>query len=315
MNKFSFIIPCYNEENDIGITVQACFDQIFDGDYEIIIINDGSKDNSLQVIQRYSEINDKIKVLSYEGNRGVSYARNKGILHANGDVLIFLNADEHPETLFLKKLKDHFMNGADYVFPKSQVENCQSGYGLFRDAYRKYNYQEKRKVMWSQGFACRKEIIVQVGMFNEKYPGCGGEDWDIVSKIDKLSMCRLVDNTIEVKHVVPSNLKGVIWHMYNRGRGTAYNQLIYSNKDPRIILLFKTLRILYSILVLFLSRGILLLYYFIHCTKLMKQSYGMAKMVNKQEKSFTIFICMIINNIIRSFGYNSTILRRIMNGR
>lgn len=307
VEKFSFIIPCYNEEKDIETTIQACINQKYNGKYEIIIINDGSSDNSLNVIKNYiRKDEEKIRLYSYDNNQGVSYARNMGIRNAQGDVLIFINADERPEELFLKKMKEHFSNGADYIFPKSQVENCETGYGLYRDAYRKYNYTNKKKVMWSQGFACRKFIIEKVEMFNTKYPGCGGEDWDIVAKIDMLSMCRVVDNKIEVKHVVPNDIKGIMWHMYNRGRGTAYNQLIYDKKTPQKILGPLVLKCIFYVLLLFITRGTFLLFYVLYCVEWLNEAFEMAKVINKKRCIGTIFGLSIIDKLLRKIGYLCT---------
>ena len=89
--KLSFIIPCYNESKDIAdnvLTVKKYLDdkQI---DYELILVNDGSKDNTKEVIE---SIPDVIP-LSYEPNRGKGGAVKEGILRATGDYVLFMDAD------------------------------------------------------------------------------------------------------------------------------------------------------------------------------------------------------------------------------
>ena len=91
LKKFSIIIPVYNAENVISTTLQSVINQYnYYKEYEIIIINDGSIDNSKRVINDVIEKNKKtnisIKVFDTE-NQGVSCARNLGIEKANGDYI------------------------------------------------------------------------------------------------------------------------------------------------------------------------------------------------------------------------------------
>jgi len=90
MPKISVIIPAYNAEKTIRETIESVCKQTF-SDFELIIINDGSKDKTLEIAQ---SIKDKrIKVFCYE-NRGLSTARNRGISKANGEYIAFLDADD-----------------------------------------------------------------------------------------------------------------------------------------------------------------------------------------------------------------------------
>jgi glycosyltransferase involved in cell wall biosynthesis len=96
----SVIIPLYNKEDLIKSTIESALNQTYTN-YEIIIINDGSTDNSLEIIK---EINDKrIRVISQE-NQGVSVARNNGIQQAKGDLIAFLDADDVWDKTFLETI-------------------------------------------------------------------------------------------------------------------------------------------------------------------------------------------------------------------
>lgn len=100
--RFSVIIPLYNKELYIKKTLKSVLNQTFQ-DFEIIIINDGSTDNS---VSKACEIIDSRITLINQKNSGVSIARNNGIKHANGDFLIFLDADD----VFLPNAFEHFSN-------------------------------------------------------------------------------------------------------------------------------------------------------------------------------------------------------------
>lgn len=86
---FSIIITCYNYENYIGLSIESAIAQTYD-DVEIIVVNDGSTDNSLNVINRYS---DKIKCISTE-NCGFISACLTGLAASSGSYIIFLDADD-----------------------------------------------------------------------------------------------------------------------------------------------------------------------------------------------------------------------------
>lgn len=92
MTKVSIIIPIYNSEMYLDQCINSCVNQTIK-DIEIICINDGSTDNSQEIINRYAQKDTRIKAIIQQ-NQGVSIARNKGINKAIGDYLIFVDSDD-----------------------------------------------------------------------------------------------------------------------------------------------------------------------------------------------------------------------------
>lgn len=90
MKKVSVIIPCYNSEDTIKNTLQSVINQTYKS-IEIIVVDDGSKDNSKNIIK---EIKDNRINYHYQPNNGVSSARNKGINLTTGDYITFLDSDD-----------------------------------------------------------------------------------------------------------------------------------------------------------------------------------------------------------------------------
>ena len=88
----SVIIPVYNAQEGLSQCIDSLLDQTF-SDYEIIILNDGSTDNSLEVIQNYASKNDSIRVIDKE-NEGVAKTRNRGIVLAKGEYIVFIDNDD-----------------------------------------------------------------------------------------------------------------------------------------------------------------------------------------------------------------------------
>jgi len=101
---FSIIVPVYNVENYLKKCLDSIIQQVFD-DYEVILIDDGSNDNSLQICEIYASLNKRFKVLTQK-NTGVSGARNKGIFNALGKYMWFVDADDYIEENALQKLGD-----------------------------------------------------------------------------------------------------------------------------------------------------------------------------------------------------------------
>ena len=108
MPKFSIIIPVYNVEKYIKKCLDSVFEQSFK-DYEVIVVNDGTKDNSMDIVKKYdlTIVNQK--------NQGLSAARNAGLDKAKGQYILFLDSDDYIEKDLLKELNKSLENKPDVV--------------------------------------------------------------------------------------------------------------------------------------------------------------------------------------------------------
>ena len=105
----SIITPCYNGAKYISETIESVLSQTYK-DYEMIIVNDGSKDNSEEIINEYLKKDSRIKYIK-QANAGAAAARNNGIRNAEGQYIALLDADDVWHNDFLEKqikfLKDN----------------------------------------------------------------------------------------------------------------------------------------------------------------------------------------------------------------
>jgi glycosyltransferase involved in cell wall biosynthesis len=102
--KLSIVIPVYNVEKYISSCLDSVLDQDIDPkDYEIIVVNDGSTDSSLEIAQEYARTNDHIRVIDKD-NGGVGSARNLGMDCARGNYMYFIDPDDYIITNCLKEL-------------------------------------------------------------------------------------------------------------------------------------------------------------------------------------------------------------------
>lgn len=120
---FSIIIPIFNSEPYLKSCLNSIEKQSF-SDYEIICVDDGSTDTSLEIVKKFNKRNNKIKIKSIK-HKNAGVARNKGITEANGDYLIFLDADDYwptntLETIF-KEIQEN--NNPDILIFKAKEKN------------------------------------------------------------------------------------------------------------------------------------------------------------------------------------------------
>jgi glycosyltransferase involved in cell wall biosynthesis len=113
----SIIIPCYNASKYIENTLQSVVSQTY-LDWECIVINDGSKDNSLQLISNFINGNNKFKLIN-QTNKGLSVTRNLGIELAQGDYIYFLDADDKITSNCLHELTKHIDDETEIIVGKT----------------------------------------------------------------------------------------------------------------------------------------------------------------------------------------------------
>lgn len=110
--KFSIITVSYNSEKTIGQTIESVINQTYTN-FEYIIIDGLSSDNTLSIIDQYAQKDNRIKYLSEKDN-GIYEAMNKGIRKATGDVISLLNSDDYYENDALEKILPFIPNNTDY---------------------------------------------------------------------------------------------------------------------------------------------------------------------------------------------------------
>lgn len=102
---FSIIVPIYNVESYLDKCIQSVLSQTYQ-DFELILVDDGSKDSSGMICDRFAQQDARIKVI-HKQNAGVSVARNVGIEQAGGEYVCFIDSDDWIENDYLQKVNDN----------------------------------------------------------------------------------------------------------------------------------------------------------------------------------------------------------------
>lgn len=136
MPKVSIIMPVFNCEISIYKNIKSVLNQSFQ-DFELIIINDGSNDNSEKIIKSFS---DKRIIYTKTKNNGVSYARNIGLKYARGDYIVFLDGDDYSEYNMIESfIKNSLKYNFDLLICGYFSETVNGKCHKFSLPFKKYN--------------------------------------------------------------------------------------------------------------------------------------------------------------------------------
>jgi len=113
--EISIVIPAYNEEKRIEKTLKKVY-EYFKGkkvEFEIIVVDDGSNDKTVEIVEKFSSDRKKIRILKHEKNMGKGAAVKTGILNAKGELILFTDADLSTPIEEFEKLKKKIEKGYD----------------------------------------------------------------------------------------------------------------------------------------------------------------------------------------------------------
>lgn len=128
----SVIVPVYNAELFLDRCIMSITNQTY-RNFELILIDDGSEDNSLEICKKYKRIDNRIKVIA-KRNSGVSHTRNLGIKEANGEWIIFIDSDDFVSEIFFEEAMaictkcnlDIVIGGVNYICGKNRYVETNS---------------------------------------------------------------------------------------------------------------------------------------------------------------------------------------------
>ncbi len=166
----SVIIPCYNYGKYLAETIESVLVQSY-RDFEIIVVNDGSTDNSLEVACHFPTV----KILNQE-NAGLSAARNNGITVAQGDLIFPLDADDLLMEDCLKRCVDRMnKTGRDIVCPGLQEFEEKKNFQFSGGNFTLEGFKKANQIHASSLY--RKKMWEKLGGYDESMRE-GYEDWD-----------------------------------------------------------------------------------------------------------------------------------------
>ncbi len=168
--KFSVIIPVYNQAEYLHEAIESARDQTVP--CEIIVINDGSTDKSLEVARSYKEV----KVID-QVNKGLASARNTGIMNATGDYILPLDADDILlETCVEKMIKAAEETGSDVIAPSFRVFGIENADLVLAGLPTLQDFLIANRLPYFS--AIKRSLLLEIGGYNPRM-SLGYEDWDL----------------------------------------------------------------------------------------------------------------------------------------
>jgi len=174
--KVSIIIPCYNSAEFIQEAVESAINQTY-SNIEIIIVDDGSIDNTNEIIKSLANKYKQIIFLSNKENKGVVYSRNLAIDNSNGEYILPLDSDDIIDKTYVEKAVK-ILNGN----PEIGIVYCEADYIGAKTGQWNLREFNKKDFIFSNCIFCtslfRKESFYKAGKFKENMEK-GLEDWDL----------------------------------------------------------------------------------------------------------------------------------------
>lgn len=212
MPRVSVIIPVYNGELYLSETLDSVMKQTFT-DWEIIVVNDGSTDKSLEIMEEYAALDERVRVIS-KPNGGVSSARNVAMNNAKGEYFSFVDADDMwvPEKLekqiaFMDKNPNIALIYSDIsilidgnIRTQNMFLNRKFHKGHIFDQLFYFNFISTPTVM------LRKKIIEQHGNFSTRFRGI--EDYDLWLRIADKNEIGYINERLAIYRIHANNTSG-----------------------------------------------------------------------------------------------------------
>ncbi len=220
--KFSVIVPSYNSARTLPGCIKALLSQnISRNDYEIIVVDDGSTDNTRAVMKSFTDKNKNIRYV-YQKNKGPAAARNLGARKSRGSILLFTDSDCVPERSWIREMVKPFQDskivGVAGAYGKNLENSVISRFVTYEieDRYKKMKKMQEIDFIGTYAAAYRKREFFKTGGFDESFKTASGEDPALSFEMTKYGKL-VFQPSAHVAHHHPNTLKKLLKQKYKTG--------------------------------------------------------------------------------------------------
>ena len=233
IDKVSIYIPVYNSEKTIEFTINSILNQSHKFD-EIIIIDDFSKDNTLDIVNQFNEI----KLIKNSSNRGLGYCRNLGIKNSSNQIIASIDSDVELHEEWLKVMLEKFNINPNIMCGGNMEEKFLTNkFNFWRAKYYSQNWGnndiENPSFLYGCNTIQNKNIWKEIGGYDETF-NTNGEDIDYSNKIHLAKKFKLIYcSKANCKHLQNDNLNSLAHRVWR------YHSFGYKIKNRTIYRFFK----------------------------------------------------------------------------
>ena len=230
MPRFSIIIPCYNQAHFLKDALQSLLGQSFT-DWEAIIVNDGSPDDTAVVANAWIGRDSRIRMVEQQ-NAGLSAARNLGITESSGDYICLLDADDSYGPDFLQTVFSHLELGYEMVCCGYTYFNAK---GTIHKIVRQSKKLDFRSILRANLFppvalAFKRQVLDRTGMFDTGLKSA--EDWDLWIRMFKVGVkLRVIEDSLVYYRISDNSMSRQAFIMYEALKNVAQRAC---QKDHRL---------------------------------------------------------------------------------
>ncbi|RPI33601.1 MAG: glycosyltransferase, partial [Nitrospiraceae bacterium] len=225
----SVIIPAYNAEKTIGRCLDALTKQAYIGEFEIIVIDDGSTDSTPDIVAQF----DKAKLIKQK-NAGPASARNKGASAARGEIILFTDSDCVPEPDWISHMLRPFHEDSEVAGVKGAYKTRQRE---ITARFVQLEYEDKYKYMlkdryidfidtYSAGF--RKDVFLEMNGYDTAFPVACAEDVELSYRMSNKGYKMVFNPDAVVYHTHPGSLLAYL----KKKHKFAYWRMLALKKNP-----------------------------------------------------------------------------------
>lgn len=213
VKEISLYIPCFNAEKTIAQCIAAVLNQTYPPQ-EIIIVDDGSTDNTALIASGYNA-----QIIKHRKNLGLAESRNTGVSNSKYEYIASLDADCVPDLDWIEKLTKNF---ASYNIAGAGGRLIETNVNTIADKWRAQHLAQSwgnkpiinPRQLFGNNAMFRKSALLEVGLYNAKYK-TNAEDYDISQRLIKRGYTLIYDPEAKAKHIRKDNIYSVM-DLYSR---------------------------------------------------------------------------------------------------
>lgn len=218
LKLISIIVPFYNTGKKIERCITSLLSQSYPkNQYEIIFIDDGSTDNSAEIVSKFK----RVKLIKQK-HRGPAVARNLGVKNSKGQIILFTDADCIPGKKWIKNMIEPFkdkdvigVSGTYKTFNRDSLVARFAGYEI-EERHKKLEKQKQIDFIGTFSAAFRKSIFLKAKGFDENFPTASGEDPELSFRLEKFGKMVFQPKAF-VHHFHPDTLHKFLRQKFWRG--------------------------------------------------------------------------------------------------
>lgn len=212
--KVSIVIPAYNRENYLGIAVRSVLDQTY-RDLELIIVDDGSIDGTLEIAEQFAREDDRVRVLTDKTNRGAAYALKTGFEVARGEYVGQVDSDDILEARAIELTAAVLDGDTDCgMVYTNYIDIDENGQKIRPGRRCSIPYSPERMLTEFMTFhfrLIRKSIYDEIGGFNIQFNNI--EDYDLCLRLSEVTNIKNIDEFLYLYRFHPDSTKVTMDHL------------------------------------------------------------------------------------------------------